>query len=427
MSAKGHPRPRENPRGFAAAFVAEEEVETAALAAMRARSPWLATVLSAQREVTWADPPVAARPTEPLALADAATCAAQLCDAVARLHAEGWAGLGTAPADVRVTRDEDGWRATLVVPHLPHEGRTGYAASWAWYRRAESATTTDLAAVVGFFRDLLEGYVPEPLRWFRAPMDYVDRALPPFAPDAVRATLAAVLAGETREALPADAASLALVFGELTRDPEAWRARVATMPRARPRVAHHDWVRLTELGERELAARPGDAYVILPLAAGWHQRACEAFAEGRLEAAARCVTRALALDPWCRYHVTRGAIREARGDLAGAVADFTEGFDSIRRMAPPDAEEPWWWSVPSVPEAPAEVARALYARGVTRYRLGDPAGARDDLREAKGYLGPAGLDPATGLETPVDPHADLRARIARALAAEGLAAPVRAG
>ncbi len=410
MSAAGFTRPSPR-RSFAPDFIDREQAETAARAAMRVESPWLAKLLSASPTVRYADEPVAARPAEPLGLTDAVECALQVCDVLARLHGERWVGLGTAAADIRVTRDGDAWRATVVVPHLPSEGRESYDDAWRWFRDDAGPVSADLAAVVGLLRDLLDGHVPTPFQWWNDSNDYVRRPLSAFTPTAVHATLVAVLAGEARDGLPADAASLALALSELARDPDAWRARIETLPKARPRELHHDWVRLTALGELALAERPGDAYTLLPLAAAWHQRACKALAESNLDAAERCVARALALDPWCRYLVTQGCIREARGDLAGAALAFERAVEPLRRPEPDELTLQRW-------NEPHEAARALYARGVTRYRLGDLAGAREDLREAEACLLDEEFDLVTGLRRRTVAPSPLRALIRRALQAE---------
>jgi hypothetical protein len=75
--------------------------------------------------------------------------------------------------------------------------------------------------------------------------------------------------------------------------------------------------------------------------------------------------------------VLRGELRAGRGQLAGALEDFS--------------------AVLSMPGAPPAVAeRALYGRGSCRSRAGDPAGARADLQDylrrfpSGQFAGPAG-------------------------------------
>lgn len=392
--AEGYPRPATEVPRWRASFLTEEAVETAARIAMTVDSPWLVPVLQASPRVVYGAPLHDERPTAPLPVADAVTCALQVCDVLARLHAVGWRGLGCDRHDIRVVAAGDGWRASVVVPHLPPRGRFHHARQFSGDESGE--VRGDLCAVVWLLRDLAVGHVPEPLRMWGALRQYVDAPLPPLGDAAVDAALVA-LCDEDAQAPVADAASLAALLAPLSRDPAAWADRAAAMPRARPRSLRCDWARLIQLGEAELARRPGDPYVVLALAAAIHQRGCVAFHGGDLDAAEADVERAIALDPWLRYRITRGTIRERRGDLRGAAEAFSAVIDDLRLQGPEEEDGPL--------DGPAglrydssdeieEAARVFYARGVTRWRLGD-VGARDDLEKAAEVVGWMNADPAS--------------------------------
>jgi tetratricopeptide (TPR) repeat protein len=375
-------RPPEKTPAWAAAFLDQEAVETAARVAMSIDSPWITRVRSATPVVyegNWR----AERPSEPLAVPDAIECALQLCDALARLHAAGWTGLGVDLHDVCVHRDGGAWRVRVVVPHLAPRGRFSYAHLW----HDLAPVRRDLCAVMAFLRDLLAGHTPAALAMWGDGYAYERLAF--LALDDANArdlldALFAVMATREAHAAFVDAASLAATLRPLARDPEAWGARIDAMPRGGPTALRRDWSRLIELGEAELATRPNDPYVVLPLAAAWHQRACAHFAHGDLDAAGRDLERCLALDPWCRYLTTRGTLRCARGDLPGALVDFTRAIDKLRiRRVDDVGSEAEFHVSPWNQGATDEGRRTLYARGVTRYRLGDLDGALLDLDDAR--------------------------------------------
>ncbi|MFO0548321.1 MAG: hypothetical protein U0271_08045 [Polyangiaceae bacterium] len=187
------------------------------------------------------------------------------------------------------------------------------------------------------------------------------------------------------------------------------------MPRVSVVEQRPDYDRIIELGEAERATRGADRYVSLPLAAAYHARGCASLSRAALDSAERDVARALELDPWARYLVTRGSLCEARGDLTGALRDYDSAV-AAARPPPPTPDE-----VERIHEGllveweryggdALEGARALYARGVTRARRGDLVGARDDLREAKAALACVSRDPRGELP-------DLRERLERSIAA----------
>lgn len=379
-----------------ARFVEQERAESTARIASSLGSPWVLPVRLWTPRVVFTAPPPAVRPAEPLALADAVDCLLQFCDVLARAHAAGFAGLGADLHDVRVHREGDAWRITVVLPHLPPRGRRSHADLPPY---TLSPVEGDLWTAVSFFRDLLLGREPEPLHLFREELPPLPRL-----PDVrLRAALAALLGEQpppppdrpsvffgkqpppVREAPPPpipDAASLAERVLHLARDPAEWQSRVAALPRvATVAPAPRDWDRLVELGSAELAARRASHrnYVAYPLAAAYHQRGCAAFARGDLEGAMRDVEQAISIDRWARYLVTRGVLRAALGDHEGAFADHDEAVSVAESTTPPAGTEVYEWSPPCDPREPI---RARYARGVARHRRGDVAGAVEDLHAA---------------------------------------------
>jgi hypothetical protein len=208
----------------------------------------------------------------------------------------------------------------------------------------------------------------------------------PLGDESIHAMITRVLAGEVSDDLPSDVASFAERVLPLVMDREDWAARVAALPRVQTVVVRRDWNRLIELGEAELASgvHTNGAFVRMPLAAACHQRACVAYAERDLESALRDVTRAIRLDPWPRYLVTRGVVREAMGDPANARADYDRALIGARYDEPPDEElgpspiDAWIEG----PKGAFEGARALYARGVARLKVREIDGACADLAEA---------------------------------------------
>lgn len=436
----GYARPPREPKYGAPAFLDQEAEETTARLVQRLGSPWILPVLSIE-PVVHAGPLEPARPAGPLPVADAATCAVQVCAALAELHGADWVGLGCDSQDIHVTTGDAGWRASIVLPHLPPRGRGGYIDAWDW-RLAPA--DNDLRAVVGLLRDLVDGYVPAPLHHFSHAHDYRTRPLPPLGDPRIEEVLRAMVTWSDSGApagLPQDSVELGLLLAPLTPTPEAWRVHLVTLPRARPAERRRDWDRLITLGEAAVAAmqsgeRPdrhdavrgaavNDLFVIYPLARALHQRACAAYARG--DDGSADLERCLALDPWCRYRVTRATLAYTRGDHAGALAELDDVIASLRNpnVVSPDelalhplrAWKPHGFGMDDV--AP-EAARALYARGVIRFHLGDLQGARADLDEAVVTDGMCAVDrphaPPTGLGP--RPH-EARGAVLRALADRG--------
>ncbi len=145
-------RPAEEPTGWRAEFVRREAIETSAKAVMSVECPWIVPVLAATPTVIYGAPLDGSRPNDPVSVRDAVTCALQVCDALSRLHAVGWLGLDVDLHNVRVTREDGAWRASLVVPHLPAKTRFSYAWLWQWHR---DSVLRDLASVAALVRDLV--------------------------------------------------------------------------------------------------------------------------------------------------------------------------------------------------------------------------------------------------------------------------------
>lgn len=369
---------------FVPRFVEQEELETTARIAAALDTPWRLPVLCPSPRIVYAAPPPAARPEAPLALADAAVCLLQLCDVLARAHAAGFAGIGADIHDVRVHREGGAWRTTVVLPHLPPRSRRSHTELPPW---RFSLVQRDMWTAVAFFRDLLLGREPPPgeRRDFNP-----NPPLPPIGDGSTHAMLSQLLVEEKAvDGIP-DVASLAERVLPLAGSPADWQSRVASMPRV-PRVAvRRDFERLIVLGEdaRRWEGRgPDDPYLIWPLAAAYHQRACGAYARGDFDAALRDVEQAISLDRWPRYVVTRGMVRAALGDPEGALADYdvaiTLSMSSTQREEDHDGVRTRWELEGA---EPIEGARAHYARGVTRYRRGDIPGACEDLQEAVSAL-----------------------------------------
>lgn len=309
--------------------------EAVARAVMEMRLPWTATVLHAGPGVVFAEIPP--RKTVALTLGEAAECAIQICDVVARLHAVGWAIADFPPRSLRII-DEGGRRRILwIVPapwlRLPPESvEHGRDAA-----EKLAGISTNIVRIVDLFFSL------------HAPMSAADRA----ALDPDRAAALDRLLGVRRRApgvaLPPDVASLG---GELLKllDAQAeWRERIAAMPRVPPlpRVLV-DWDRIIALGEEHLAAERATSNaptIELPLAAAYYQRASRAFSQSDAPAALRDAERAVEIDPsnmryrWALVASLKklGRDAEARGhaeqilkrepDVAAHRARFTKLFD----------------------------------------------------------------------------------------------------
>jgi hypothetical protein len=432
----GHPRPPREPRYGDPAFLDAEADETTARLVQRLGSPWIVPVLSAD-PIVYGDSLTPARPDAPLGVADAVTCALQVCAALALLHAAGWVGLGNDSQDIRVTTSGEGWRASIVLPHLPPRGRFSYTDDWNWRL---GPVDNDLRVVVRLLRDLVDGYVPAPLGHFTSASDYFTRPAPSLGDERIDAVLRAMLtwtADGAPSGLPEEAVGLGLLLAPLSHDPDGWRTHLAALAACRPAELRRDWDRLITLGEAALLDRgasreePGprrednDLFVIYPLARALHQRACAAYARG--DDGDADLARCLALDPWCRYRVTRATIADARGDHAAALAELDDVIASLRNPTPVSEDELAGyplraWRPPGFHEeyvAP-EAARALYARGVIRFHRGDLHGARADLDEAIRTDGLCALDrphaPRSGLS--LRPHL-ARGAVLRALVERG--------
>lgn len=396
----------------------QEKNETTARLAAPLHSPWLLPVLLSTPRVVFASPPPATRPDVPLSTPEAVECLLQLCDVLSRAHAAGIVGVGADVHDVRVHRENEAWRITVVLPHLPPRGRGSHADLPPY---TLTPVRRDLWTAVSFFRHLLAGHAPQANDRFRDP----DPPLPPFGDDAAHTVLSALLSDqETVPGIP-DVASLAERMRPLARVPADWQSRVAAMPHVTSVSTPRDWDRLIELGEAERLTCEDTrlAYVTYPLAAAYHQRALVARARGDLDAAMRDLDKAVSVDTCARYYVTRGVVRAARGDHDGALSDYEVAVPAADATEPTDGVSEWAWEPPD----PLERARARYARGVARYRKGDLPGACDDLQttlQTTRFL--AGPPPATRQWPPPRWPTAARVREVEALARRAFVAVLRA-
>jgi tetratricopeptide (TPR) repeat protein len=346
---------------------------------------------------------------------------------LARLHAAGWTGLRTDAYNLRVSRQDAVWRLTIVVPHLPTPLRRRAVASW----MQRSSVRSDLRAAAWFFHDLVTGRVPGDVLSERALFEKIRNKaplLPALGDTSAQAVLTRLLADETSDDLPADAASLAESVLPVVADRESWAARVASLPRVGTVVTRRDYSRMIELAEaeRSTSAYPDNPQLRLALAAARHQRACAAYAERDFKSALRDLNKAIALDPWTRYLVTRGVVREAVGDRPGARADYDRAVTEARASGRPWAEDPIAaWE--DFEEGAFEGARALYARGVARLKAMDIDGACADLDEALAVTLALRKDGSNGLRVPAgEDLASLESLLLRARL-PALAARIRGG
>lgn len=443
-----HPRKR---GVYGNEFVAETEAETAARVVERLAHPCLARVRCAAPRVVIDAPPADDAP-RPLATPDIAACALQLLDAVARLHAEGVADISCRPRDLRVMRDGDGWRVTLLHPPLP---RAKF--DWAFLLMPAGfvrydPVLRDLAAAAAFTATLgtphrpPKDWVAERLRAWPALADTaLDATLrlferrpdpPPPPPSAEDESTYETFPGKlppppAPESAPPDlprtARDLAEALLPFAPPHPRWASLVAAMPRVARVKAVHDWDLLIARGEAARVEEPlrqarwladfrasdpkyagyepivetdRHLYIDLPLAAAYHGRACASLARGERDVAARDLDRAVALDPTTAHLATRGHLRALGGDLAGAREDHDRAV-----AAGPPLREDSSNEYPSVDAAPAcrsslalAMARALYGRARLRLDEADARGALDDLERAERYL----ADAAIWVELPPD-------------------------
>lgn len=426
---------------FGDGFVHAAITETAARVVKRLAHPSFALVLALGPRVVFDAPPSDGL-GRGLALSDLASCGLQALDALAHLHASDFVGVPLAPQNIRVRREGAEWRVTLVHPSpLANNAqpRPGFVRS--------DGVCDDLASVAAFIAHL---NAPEALSWSKnwQRSDSWDQRRP-FADEALESILGpwlrrssspqtasfwGFLTRASPQSSPRSARELAEALLPFVRDPAHWRERVAAMPRVERLSRKHDWDTLIAHGEAardeaitELAALHAEVvrlglplndtesfeqkktlrlrFVNSPLAAAYHARACDAFHRGDRERALRDLDRAIEIDEWPAWIVTRGYCRASGGDFRGARDDYDRVLGGLPRVRQDLRGETRGWDDselleqlglrPTVTKERSDprrvkeelvIPRAYYCRAHLRLGQHDPAGALEDLDRAAAEL-----------------------------------------
>ncbi len=329
------------------------ETETRARMVASAAPPFVVEVLLAGPRVVYSEPPAGA-PYGTFSRGEAAGLALQACEAAAWLHAAGIAGLRFDPFNLRVAGKGASARIYWLVPCADDLAMISTGERLIYPAQAIDsrfdAVESDIRGVVRFFLSLLPAES-------RISIDNVDHGR--VVPD---------MAALARRFLPLVPASTDVV------DRVAALPSVTSVPRLR-----FDWDHVIADGEARLARITRDqarAYITLPLAAAYHQRACREWARGDRAAALRDAERAVALDrDFLSYEVTRAVLLDALGRGEEAYLSIDRALRRSARRSPQSA--PWGGALPD-----ADLARAHALRGSIALRRGDPAGAAVDLRRA---------------------------------------------
>ena len=358
------------PRGARMFWGDDLRSEAVARVVMRMGLPDVVPVLHAGPGVVYAEPP-ASDGWPRLAVSDAAACALAACEVAARLLAVGVTNeLMIGPGNLRVL---GGGRIAWLVP-----GVSTFAAV------DDNAGGTCEKRVAAVF-----GALPESHDWQQDPVARVvwqlagmffelagDEAL---VKDMRLAAVARVFLARNTGL---DVAGLAGLLVELTAEPEAWRAWLAGLPvvRVPPRLAL-DWDLIIEDGEVLTATPPENvwsarhsAFVTIPLAEAYHQRACLAFNGGRIAEALGDATMAVKWDASVVHRTTRAVILDALGRMEEARAEIDAAF-----ATPPLIEVEDWYGQAL---EPAEEARVYATRGTIALRERAYVQAEEDLRRA---------------------------------------------
>lgn len=404
-----------DPRGELPSWGSDVRTETIARQAMAMQLSSIVKVLHVGPGVVYAPPPPAS-PRPALPLAAAAECALEACEVVARLHAVGCGGgdfeaLYFGPRNLRVGKTADGWHIAWLVPGHAGLAQIDLFEDESLLLRQDKpmgGVERDVRRLVAFFFSLVSAEPPEqtsaPKRGgVMALLRAVFQAAPvpeagsevgregsdPERAAALRA-LEQVRRGEARADPITDVASLAQLFLPLVASSAAWAARVASLPRvgSLPRLSF-DWDGIIADGEAQLAEgprgafrRPEDrAFLELPLAAAYHQRASRSFAQGDLPAALRDVERALVLDAFAPYRTTLAVVLDALGRTAEARRELDAVLAEVEPAGPLAADrrvDAW----PRARMSDEERGRIHATRGLIALREGA-------LTEAKEHLGRA--------------------------------------
>ncbi|WAS90072.1 hypothetical protein [Nannocystis punicea] len=359
-------------RGHPVGWVANVETEVRARAVMASRSPFIVPVLHAGPGIVYAEPPPA-RPRPQLRAADAAACAVQACEVVAQMHALGEAAPYFGPSHLRLSERDGVWRIAWLLPgqwaldsldrQLAERARNPTGKKRPAPRRTEdSPITVARRAVVELFAELLGPHE-------RAGRDELERI--------------------RRKATEcADMPALARLFLPLVAEPVECAARIEAMPVVRtvPK-RERDWDAIIRDGEATLPSisRKNAAYVALPLACAYHQRATRRAAAGEPALALEDVERALKLDPCVTYAATRAVLRDRLGQRAAARAGLATATVAARAtFAAGGVVRDNNGVIVGTAErvAPADLAHALEVGGLLALHDDEPVEAMDALLEA---------------------------------------------
>lgn len=375
--------PRERPSDRSADWLGEMKREIGARVVASCAPPFVVDVLHVGPGVVYAEPPLAT-PRGTFTRAEAAELALQACEAAARLHAAGIAGLKVDPWNLRVSGTGGYSRVHWLVP-----GSAMQQTSPSIFLGTGIANMEELDRWVGNGLDLdvcldMCGIID----FFFSLRSMNSRSL---KDDAEEVALVHMLMGAGGSELPS-VAGLARSLLSLVPASADTTNRVAALPvvTAAPRLCFDfDWDDVIADGEAELARVDGDRdFIGYPLAAAYHQRACRAWAAGDRIAALHDTERALALDGnFLRYMNTHAVMLDGLGRSEEARRVLDEATVQLEMWTAELKVQTSWTGDSSVR---TEIARTHAARGAISLHLGEPAQAASDLRRAMD-LHPCGL------------------------------------
>ncbi len=358
------------PRGGQYRWAKEVAREALVRRVLAAKIPWTVPLMHVGPGIVHAEPPpVIERPT--LSLAAAAECALMACEVIVRTRALRCNGDGDClyfgPRNLRVIEADGRWRIAWLVPGIAELASLDQFAAQAKQQGKERSPADTTPA--GEVRELFFSLLPAAARGARPEL----RAL-------------AARHSEGRD----DVVALAASFLALLDTPGEWTDRVAALAAiADGPPAEQDWDFIITEGKVEPS---DDPYITLPLAAAYHQRACRAAARGDLVAALHDVDRALAIDPFVAYRLSRAALLDRLADGAVARFELAAAFAGPALARPPETGRRSSFHTPQeyvdgewvdTTSVRADVhARAHATRGMFRFHDGDLDGAAEDLRRA---------------------------------------------
>lgn len=391
------------------AFVYRTVAETVARTVASLGHPSIVCVRAWSPRVVIDVPPPRRRTAKPRGVEDIAACALLALDAVAALHAAGLTEVWLA-LNARFRRRSGEWALALIHPSR-HPG---------WI--------TESGSVRHDLRDF--AYLLQALH--RSDLDLIEarRRRHSGAEDLPHPTLESIVRRldptpsrplKGMPALPdgfaASARDLAEVILPLAPRKPRWRALVDAMPRVTRVRPVRDWDLLIERGEAALVDEPARVergrewwlernrlryqpaptaedyaeltrdqvrYVLYPLGAAYHARACLAIERGDLARARADLDRAVELDPTVASLTTRGYLRATTGDAGGAMDDYAA---ALHVDAPRDrVDDESLGEDPAYCNGDLALARARYSRGCLRLERGELREAVTDLQRAASHL-----------------------------------------